>query len=147
VLLLFLPLPTFFLVSILTCNMIFFSFSLVHCPKQRTCHGHGWLENSIAAWLTEKSGRQNSKFFIYMKEKEKGKRLIKISRIAMRQPQVSHTSFFCFFFHLLMCFSQEANLREHKVLGSNFCWNFLCNFFFWWWPLGWLHGSMSCNWT
>jgi hypothetical protein len=65
---------------------------------------------------------QNSKFFIYMKEKEKGKRLIKISRISMRQPQVSHTSFF---FHLFICFSQEANLREHKVLGSNFCWK-LC---------------------
>jgi hypothetical protein len=87
---------------------------------------------------------QNSNFFlIYMKEKEKGRRLIKISRSAMRQPQVSHASFFCFFFHLLMCFSQEANLREHKVLGSNFCWNFLCNLFFRWWPLGWLHEACS----
>jgi hypothetical protein len=86
---------------------------------------------------------QNSKFFIYMKEKEKGKRLIKISRIAMRQPQVSRTSFFVFFFHLLMCFSQEANLREHKVLGSNFCRNFLCNLLFRWWPLGWLHEACS----
>jgi hypothetical protein len=65
-----------------------------------------------------------------MKEKEKGKRLIKISWTAMRQPQVSHTSFFMFFVHLFMCFSQEANLREHKVLGSNFCWNFFCNLFF-----------------
>jgi hypothetical protein len=74
---------------------------------------------------------QNSKFFIYMKEKENDKGLIKISRIALRQPQVSHTSFFCFFcFNLFMCFSQEANLRERKVLGSNFCWNFLCNLFF-----------------
>ena len=64
---------------------------------------------------------QNSKFFIYMKEKEKGKRLIKISWTAMRQPQVSHTSFFCFFcFNLFMCFSQEANLRGRKVLGGNF---------------------------
>jgi len=29
-----------------------------------------------------------------------------------------------------MCFSREANLREHKALGSNFCWNFFCNLFF-----------------
>jgi len=87
---------------------------------------------------------QNSKFFIYMKEKENDKGLIKISRIALRQPQVSHTSFFILFlFHLFMCFSWEANLRERKVLGSNFCWNFLCNLFFWWWPLGWLHEACS----
>jgi hypothetical protein len=117
VLLLFLPLPTFFLVSILTCNMIFFSFSLVHYPKRRTCHGHGWLENSIAAWLMEKSGRQNSKFFIYMKEKEKGKRLIKISRIAMRQPQVSHTSFICFFFFIFSCVSHKK-----QTWGNIKCW-------------------------
>ena len=41
---------------------------------------------------------QNSKFFIYMKEKENDKGLIKISRIAMSQPQVSHPSFFQFLF-------------------------------------------------
>jgi len=46
---------------------------------------------------------QNSKFFIYMKEKENDKGLIKISRIAMRQPQVSHTSFFFFpSFHVFL---------------------------------------------
>jgi len=37
----------------------FFSFWLAHYPRRRTCHGYGWLENSIAAWLTEKNSRQN----------------------------------------------------------------------------------------
>ena len=50
---------------------------------------------------------QNSKFFIYMKEKENDKGLIKIGRIAMRQHQVSHTSFFCFFCFIFSCVSHE----------------------------------------
>ena len=59
---------------------------------------------------------QNSKFFIYMKEKEKGKRLIKISRIAMRQPQVSHASFFVFFF-IFSCVSHKK-----QTWGNIKCW-------------------------
>ena len=40
-------------------NMQYVFFLLAHCPRRRTCHGHGWLQNSIAASLTEKSSRQN----------------------------------------------------------------------------------------
>jgi len=64
------------------------------------------------------------------------------SLLRMPEINISHTSFF-FFVHLFMCFSREANLREHKALGSNFCWNFFCNLLFWWWPLGWLHEACS----
>jgi len=59
---------------------------------------------------------QNSKFFIYMKEKENDKGLIKISRIALRQPQVSHTSFF-FFFFIFSCVSHEK-----QTWGNIKCW-------------------------
>jgi hypothetical protein len=51
-----------------------------------------------------------------MKEKEKGKRLIKISRIAMRQPQVSHASFFVFFFNF-SCVSHKK-----QTWGNIKCW-------------------------
>ncbi|XP_011015516.1 PREDICTED: mediator of RNA polymerase II transcription subunit 15a-like isoform X2 [Populus euphratica] len=64
-----------------------------------------------------------------MNEKEKGKRLIKIRRTAMRQPQVSYTSVFVFFiFHL---FLTRSELEGIKSAGSNFCCNFLCNIFGW----------------
>jgi hypothetical protein len=57
---------------------------------------------------------QNSKFFIYMKEKESDKGLIKISRITLRQPQVSHTSFFLFLF----VSSFHVFLKRSKLEGT-----------------------------
>ncbi|KAI5593578.1 hypothetical protein BDE02_03G023100 [Populus trichocarpa] len=51
-----------------------------------------------------------------MKEKEKSKRLIKISRIAMRQLQVSHASFFVFFF-IFSCVSHKK-----QTWGNIKCW-------------------------
>jgi hypothetical protein len=63
-----------------------------------------------------------------MKEKEKGKRLIKISRTAMRQLQVSYTAVFVFFiFHV---FLTRSELEGIKSAGKEFWWNFLCNIFF-----------------
>jgi hypothetical protein len=48
-----------------------------------------------------------------MKEKEKGKRLIKICRTAMRQPQVSYTSVFVFFiFHLFLTRSELEGIKS-----------------------------------
>ena len=52
-----------------------------------------------------------------MKEKENGKGLIKISRIAMRLPQVSHTSFFLLFCFIFSCVSHEKQTR-----GNIKCW-------------------------
>jgi hypothetical protein len=51
-----------------------------------------------------------------MKEKEKGKRLIKISRTAMRQPQVSYTSVFVFFIFRL--FLTRSELEGIKSAGK-----------------------------
>ena len=51
------------------------------------------------------------------KEKEKGKRLIKISRTAMRQPQVSYTSVFVFFiFHVFSQCSPGLQLIRLYIL-------------------------------
>jgi len=105
----------------------FFLFGWPNCPRRRTCHGYGWLKNSIAAWLTEKNSRQNVsicfliyassakyKFFIYMKEKEKGKRLIKISRLPWGNLKY-HTPLF--FFSILSCVSHKK-----QTWGNIKCW-------------------------
>ena len=108
-LLLFLPFLTFFLGSIRTCNIYFF-FGWPIVPGGEPVMDTGdWriqLRPDSRKRIVDKmyvQVLQNSNFFIYMKEKENDKGLIKISRIAMRQDQVSHTSFFLF--HLFMGFS------------------------------------------
>jgi hypothetical protein len=51
-----------------------------------------------------------------MKEREKGKRLIKIKRTAMRQPQVSYT--FVFVFFIFRLFLTRSELEGIKSAGK-----------------------------